>query len=119
MFYLTRAGAKSPPMSTFIEFDPTWEFSPNAVVAASVEHSAEGILVGRDALPPAFFDLSTRIAGDLTQRLGLYGVRLACVVPDLAEHSERFREFAREANQGDQVRFFESRASAGEWLGSA
>ena len=49
----------------------------------------------------------------------MYGVRLACVVPDLSAHFERFREFAREANRGDQFRFFASRGSAVAWLESA
>ena len=103
-------------MSAYVEFDTTAEFTPDVVVAASVEHDVSAVLIGHDALPPAFFDLSTRTAGELTHRLVMYGVQLACVVPGLPAQSERFREFAREANRGDQFRFFESRSAAVAWL---
>ncbi len=105
-------------MRAFIEFEPHGAFTPAAVAAACVEQGEQAILIDRDALPPAFFDLSTGVAGELAQRLTLYGVRLACVVPDLSAHSERFQEFAREANQGRQFRFFDSREDATAWLES-
>lgn len=103
-------------MSTFAEFRSADEFTPQAILETCFDQDKEAILIDRDALPPAFFDLRTKVAGELAQRLMLYGVRLACVVPDLASQSERFREYAREANRGSQIRFFESRAAAEEWL---
>lgn len=106
-------------MSTFAEFALLDEFSPSAIVATCFEQDAQALLIDRDALPAGFFDLRTGIAGELAQRLTLYGIRLACVVPDLTAHSERFQEFAREANRGRQFRFFGSRRDAVAWLEAA
>lgn len=103
-------------MTPFAEFEPADPFSPHAVLAACFEHGHTSILIDRDALPDAFFDLRTGIAGELAQRLTLYGVRMACVVPDLTSQPERFREYARESNAGRQIRFVESRAEAKAWL---
>lgn len=103
-------------MTPFAEFTSGDAFTPHAVLSACFEHGHESILIDRDALPAAFFDLRTGIAGERAQRLTLYGVRLACVVPDLASQSERFREYARESNAGRQFRFVGSRAEAEAWL---
>jgi len=105
-------------MSPFAEFDASDAFSPHAVAAAGLFQDGRALLIDRAALPDAFFDLRTGLAGELTQRLSLYGIRLACVVPDLAAQPERFREFAREANRGDVIRFFEMRDAAERWLES-
>lgn len=103
-------------MSTFAEFKPADAFTPHAVVAACFEQGQQALLIERDALPPAFFDLRTGMAGELAQRLTLYGIRLACVVPDLASQPGRFVDYARESNRGSQIRFFASRAEAEAWL---
>ena len=103
-------------MSTFAEFNPADDFTPQAILEACFERNEDAILIDRNALPPEFFHLRTGMAGELAQRLTLYGVRLACVVPDLSSQPARFIEYARESNQGDRIRFFESRAEAEEWL---
>ncbi len=74
------------------------------------------LLLDHGALPAAFFDLSTGVAGELVHKLVNYW-RMAAVVPDLAAHSQRFGEFAREANQGRQLRFCATREDAIDWLG--
>jgi len=103
-------------MTPFAVFAAGDAFSPQAVLAACFEHGHTAVLIDRDALPDAFFDLRTGLAGELAQRVTLYGVRLACVVPDLASQPERFRESARESNEGRQIRFAGSRAEAEAWL---
>lgn len=103
-------------MHTFTELQPSGEITPSAVVAACYEQDTYAVLINHLVLPPEFFDLSTGMAGELTNRLTLYSIRLACVVPDLSVQSERFQEFAREANQGTQFRFFGSRDEAVAWL---
>jgi Domain of unknown function (DUF4180) len=107
-------------VSACIELPP-WAasgFEPAAVIAMAVESGARGLLADADALPPGFFDLSTGIAGDLAQRLTLYDIRLAAVVPDPAIHSAHFQDFAREANRGVRIRFFPDRDGAVGWLDS-
>ncbi len=107
-------------MREFYEAPPAGEggFDPAGVVRACIESGGHRLLMDADALPPAFFDLSTRLAGDLVQRLTLYGLRMACVVPDPTAHSRPFQDFAREANAGRTFRFFPDRALAVAWLTS-
>lgn len=92
---------------------------PVAEVVRCIEHGARALLFDRGALPAAFFDLSTGVAGEVTQRLVNYGLRMAAVVPDLSAHSPHFRDFAREANAGRQLRLFPTRQEAIAWLESA
>ncbi|HEX8385839.1 MAG TPA: DUF4180 domain-containing protein [Rubricoccaceae bacterium] len=103
-------------MPPFAEYMPQGDFSPMDVVATCFEQGTGALLMDRSALPPEFFDLRTGVTGELVQKLGQYDVRLACVVPDLSAQPERFQEFAREANRGGRVRFFESRGAAVGWL---
>ncbi|HEX9939312.1 MAG TPA: DUF4180 domain-containing protein [Longimicrobium sp.] len=107
-------------MSTHLPFEPesTGSFDPAAIVTQCVESGAEALLLDRDALPPAFFDLSSGVLGDLVGRLTLYRIRMAAVVPDLTAHSLPFQDFVREANRGAQFRFFATRDRAAEWLSS-
>ena len=93
-------------------------FTPSAVVGACIESGDRRLLVDDGALPPAFFDLSTGVAGDLVQRLTTDEIRMAAVVPDASVHSRPFQDFAREANVGRQFRFFPDRAQAVAWLTS-
>lgn len=105
-------------MKSFAEFELIDRFTPQAVLETCFEQDKQAVLIDRDALPSEFFDLRTKVAGELAQRLTVYGVRLACVVPDLSSQSARFIEFARESNRGNRIRFFGSRAAAEEWLGT-
>ena len=90
--------------------------APSTRIRPSRESGAEGLLLDEPALAPAFFDLSTGVAGELLHQLGKYRIRLAAVVPDPTRHSERFQTFVRESNRGRQARFFADRAAALAWL---
>ena len=105
-------------MPAFFEPDDTRPTDPVAAVVGCIERGARGLLLDAGALPAAFFDLRTGVAGDVVQKLVNYGIRLAAVVPDLGAQPERFREFAREANEGRQFRFFATRGEAIDWLGT-
>jgi hypothetical protein len=107
-------------VSAYFELrDPgTGSFDPAGVVAGCIESGAHALLIDRGALPDAFFDLSSGVAGELLHRLSVYGIRLAGVVPDPAAHSQPFQEFLREANRGKQFRFFPRREDAVHWLES-
>ena len=99
--------------------DPgTGSFDPAGVVASCIESGAHALLIDRAALPDAFFDLSSGVAGELLHRLSVYGIRLAAVVPDPAAHSQPFQDFLREANRGKQFRFCTRREDAVHWLES-
>lgn len=98
------------------ETAPSGELDPRAVVAQCIESGGRALLLDHGALPAAFFDLSTGVAGDLVQRLVLYDIRMAAVVPDLTAHSVSFQHFVLEANRGGQYRFFPTREEAARWL---
>ncbi|GAA1503005.1 hypothetical protein BJ978_003101 [Agromyces terreus] len=75
-------------------------------------HGAKTAAVPVERFDPAFFDLSTRLAGEFTQKLVNYRIRLA-VVGDLTEHTEAsgaLRDFVRESNRGDHVWFVRDEA---------
>lgn len=97
---------------------PAGPIDPAKAVVACIESGARALLLDDGALPPAFFDLSTGVAGAMVQRLVTYGVRMAALVPDPSIHSRPFQDFAREADAGRQFRFFSDRERAVAWLTS-
>jgi hypothetical protein len=103
-------------MSDFFEPAGPGPVDPLGAVVACIESGTFALLLDDGALPAAFFDLRTGVAGDVVQKLVNYGVRMAAVVPALDAHSVRFREFAGEANRFAQFRFFATRAEAITWL---
>jgi hypothetical protein len=68
-------------------------------------------------LPPAFFDLSTRLAGEYLQKWRNYRIRVAVFCPPgSVPFSTRFGEMlAEEAGRG-HFRVFETRDAAVAWL---
>jgi hypothetical protein len=105
-------------VSAFFEADGARPVDPIAALVRCIEGGSRALLLDRDAIPDAFFDLATGVAGELVQKLTNYGVRMAAVVPDLPVQPLRFREFVREANAGRQFRFFATRQEAIDWLES-
>jgi hypothetical protein len=68
---------------------------------------AEWIAVPVERLDPAFFTLSSGVAGEFVQKFANYKLRLA-VVGDISgplEHSDALRDFVRESNRGRHVWF--------------
>ncbi len=68
---------------------------------------ADWLALPAERLDPAFFDLRSGVAGELTQKFVQYGQRVA-VVGDVAQHlaaSEALRAFVREADRGGQLWF--------------
>ena len=61
---------------------------------------ARKLIVDKAAFCEAFFDLSTRLAGEALQKYVNYGVKLA-VVGNFAQYaSKSLRDFIRESNRG-------------------
>ncbi len=56
-------------------------------------------------LHPDFFDLSTRLAGEVLQKFTNYQVQLGIVGDFSAYPSRALRDFIRESNRGNQVVF--------------
>jgi hypothetical protein len=93
-------------------------FDTDTLVSTCIESGAGALLLNAQVIPPTFFDLSTRVTGELLHGLSKYSLRLAAVVPDLSSRSQSFQDFVRESNRGVQFRFFASREDAIAWLES-
>lgn len=92
------------------------DFNPQELFTACVEKGAGGILLEEDHLPPAVFDLSTGLLGELLHKLSVYRIRLALVIEDPEQYSHPFQAFLLEANQGTMIRSFSNPESAADWL---
>ncbi len=65
------------------------------------------VVVPADRVAPAFYTLSTRVAGEVMRKFQMYRIRLV-VLGDVTEHleaSEAFRAFVHEINRGSDVWF--------------
>lgn len=86
------------------------------LLAAVHGHDASGVLLDETGLPPAFFDLSTRFAGEFLQKLMNYHLQVALVVRDPDARSATFQQFFAEARHGRSFRTFDDEAGAVRWL---
>ena len=88
------------------------------LVGAAWSHQANLITVPVERLDPEFFRLSTGIAGEITQKLVNYRLRLA-VVGDISEHvaeSNALGDFVWESNHGNQIWFMADEQALAEKL---
>jgi hypothetical protein len=87
------------------------------VLEACFSAGARAALLFAEDLPAAFFDLSSRQAGAVLQRLRTYGVRLAVVAPPgRVKASTRFGGMLAEQSRGRHFGLFETREAARAWL---
>lgn len=74
------------------------------------------VLLRENELGPDFFDLRTRLAGELFQKCMNYNLRLAVVVAEPARYGDRFRELVYEHGRHGNIRFFSDEVAALDWL---
>jgi hypothetical protein len=90
------------------------------VIEACLSHGVDAALLYAPNLTPAFFDLSSREAGEVLQKLRNYGVRLAVVAPaGSVKLSTRFGEMLVEERRGRFFGMFETREDGIAWLATA
>lgn len=80
------------------------------VIGDAFGAQAEIVMIPVDCLDDDFFDLSTRIAGDVLQKFVNYQLRVA-IVGDISRHleaSSALRAFVAESNRGTQLWFLDS-----------
>jgi len=69
---------------------------------------ADSLIVHSYNLPEAFFDLKTKLAGDILQKFSTYQGRLA-IVGDFSKYdSQSLRDFIYESNKGKRINFVTS-----------
>lgn len=76
---------------------------------------ARRIIIEQKNIAPEFFDLSTKIAGEILQKFVTYYVKLA-IVGDFSDASEPLKAFIRESNRGNEIFFCVSVQEAKEKL---
>ncbi|HEX4075438.1 MAG TPA: DUF4180 domain-containing protein [Candidatus Acidoferrales bacterium] len=90
------------------------------LIGEAYEHEARWIVIPTERFEDAFFQLHTRIAGEIIGKFAVYKMRVA-IVGDIScytEESSSLRAFVYESNRGNQVWFlpsmedFESRLEA-------
>jgi hypothetical protein len=74
------------------------------------------MVVGKKDINPEFFDLSTKIAGDVLQKFVTYQMRLAIVGDFSSGCSSSLRSFILESNKGREIYFTDEEEKAMNWL---
>ncbi len=77
---------------------------------------AQGIIIKEINLTPEFFDLKTRLAGEILQKFSTYDSRLA-IVGDFSKYeSKSLRDFIYESNKLRRINFVNSTEEAKDVL---
>ena len=75
-----------------------------------------GLIITERELGPEFFELRSRLAGEVLQKFTNYKVRLAIVAPATEVYGERFNELVYEHRSHGLIRFVKSVEEARAWL---
>ncbi len=70
------------------------------------------VIVHARNISPDFFDLTTKMAGEILQKFATYRVRLMIVGDFSIYASKSLKDFIFESNRGKHVNFLESKAEA-------
>ena len=91
------------------------------LVGKTLANYARLLVIPTERLTEDFFQLKTRLAGEILHRLLLYKLRVAILgdVSRYAEESISFRDFVVESNRGNQIWFVSSVEELGEKLSQA
>ena len=79
------------------------------------ENDTQLLMLHGAALSEDFFNLRTRIAGGIMQKLTNYNVKAALILDEMV-HEGRFKELAAESNKGQHFRIFDNSAEGENWL---
>lgn len=86
------------------------------IMMTAAYQGADALIVQEKHLIPAFFDLKTRIAGDILQKVSTYSFRLA-IVGDFSKFtSKSLNDFMLESNNVGRILFLPSIQEAKEKL---
>jgi hypothetical protein len=75
------------------------------LMAEAGMNDAAGIIIHQGSLHQDFFDLKTRVAGEILQKFSNYRMRLAIVGDFSAYESKSLKDFIRESNRYGIIRF--------------
>ena len=107
-------------MNVYIVDDGTRVATPqdmlDLIATLRYEHSADALVLPKENLPEAFFDLRTGLAGEVLQKCTNYQMKIAIVGDFSVYDSKALRDFIRESNRGGAVLFLPSAEEAVEAL---
>lgn len=86
------------------------------ILASGYPDDVRRFLFWETNFAPDFYDLKTRLAGEVLQKFSNYSVKAAILGTFALPGNPRFQEFVFESNQGRQLRFAREEAEAVEWL---
>ena len=87
------------------------------LIEACWNEGTDCLLVYPENLTEQFFDLSSREAGEILQKLRTYHIRMAVVgSPESMKLSRRFADLMVEENRNRYFRLFDERGKAEAWL---
>ena len=72
----------------------------------------DGMIISADKISPRFFDLKTRLAGEILQKFSTFQMRLAIVGDFSTFTSESLKSFIYESNRGGLIHFSPTTADA-------
>ncbi|MEL1135444.1 DUF4180 domain-containing protein [Desulfitobacterium sp. THU1] len=86
------------------------------LVALCGENDTNLLMIHYAALSEDFFELKTKVAGDILQKLMNYRIKAVAIIPSEIIQKGRFRELALEMNKGQHFRMVNSKDEAEAWL---
>ena len=88
----------------------------NDLLSATYEHNTRLLLLPAESLPEDFFDLSSKLAGDILQKLTNYNIVSAVMMTESTKRSSRFPELEQELKEQNRMVLFTDRVDAIAWL---
>lgn len=85
------------------------------LVTLCSEYETNLLIIHYTALSEDFFNLKTRVAGNMIQKFINYGVRVAVIIPGEINKG-RFEEMSMEMNKGPHFRLYEDKGGAEKWI---
>ena len=79
-------------------------------------NGSRGIIIHSDSLHPDFFDLKSKLAGEILQKFSNYRMKLAIIGDFSGYASKSLHDFIRESNQRGIICFVDSLQKAIEML---
>ncbi len=76
----------------------------------------DGMIISADKISPRFFDLKTRLAGEILQKFSTFQMRLAIVGDFSVFPSESLKSFIYESNRGGLIHFSPTTADTLAWF---
>ena len=76
----------------------------------------DGMIISADKISPRFFDLKTRLAGEILQKFSTFQMRLAIVGDFSVFPSESLKSFIYESNRGGLIHFSPTTVDAVAWF---